>query len=77
MAAVTKAYKMNFSAVKNVLNVMKANKKIHFIVINAGNATLGKRKTIIIAKNVIFVLKDFNKIKSCHIFHVNNVKMFT
>jgi hypothetical protein len=40
--------------VKLALCVIRANKKIGFIVINAGNAILDKKKTITIVKNAMY-----------------------
>ncbi len=40
---------------------MKVNKKIHFIVINAGNAIKENEKTFIIVKSAIFVFKNNKK----------------
>lgn len=52
--AVTKGQKKNIFIVKLALCVIRANKKIGFIVINAGNAILDKKKTIIIVKNAMY-----------------------
>lgn len=52
--AATKGQKKNIFIVKLALCVIRANKKIGFIVINAGNAILDKKKTIIIVKNAMY-----------------------
>ena len=52
--AATKGQKKNIFIVKLALCVIRANKKIGFIVINAGNAILDKKKTITIVKNAMY-----------------------
>jgi hypothetical protein len=53
--AVIKGLKINIFIVKNVFSVMRGINKIGFIAINVGNVLKDKEKTIITAKNAIFV----------------------